>query len=363
VPSGIRFKLGPDAGPACVRVVSSPAYEAALSMHVLADPRLHAVQHNWVRRARRLPVALRRRLEAFRFAWILGPPDFMLPIADAPDFGAELARLRNVPTDLVAFEFLRQFWDHAGDRDRELLRRADVREHVSQQIEIYGGDRALAMLLFDGPDELRETFLSLLEDYWDSAFAEEWETLEPDLVAAKNDDREQIERDGIYTLLPTLGRRLLVDEAQHEFGIEIVHQHRVAVTEENPLTLLPSAFVWPGVRVNCDAPFPLTLIYPARFVARSAKPPAPSPQLLRVLRALGDETRLRALKLIAEKPRSTQELAALLPMSEAGLSKHLSALGEAGLVTTHREGYYVLYSLAPGALEALPGELQSFLSR
>lgn len=50
-------------------------------------------------------------------------------------------------------------------------------------------------------------------------------------------------------------------------------------------------------------------------------------------------------------------------MSEAGLSKHLSALGEAGLVTTHREGYYVRYSLAPGALEALPGELQVFLSR
>ncbi|MGN6797885.1 MAG: DUF5937 family protein, partial [Gaiellaceae bacterium] len=72
-----------------MRFVSSPAYEAALSLHVLADPQLHAVQHRWVRRARRLPVALRRQIEAFRFAWLLGPPDFMLPLADAPGFETE----------------------------------------------------------------------------------------------------------------------------------------------------------------------------------------------------------------------------------------------------------------------------------
>ena len=133
------------------------------------------------------------------------------------------------------------------------------------------------------------------------------------------------------------------------------------MTEENPLLLLPSAFVWPSVRVNCDAPFPLTLIYPARFIARGAKPSTPNPGLLRVLRALGDDTRLRALRLIAQQPRSTQELAALITISEAGLSKHLKALADAGLVTTRREGYYVLYSLAPDSLERLPGELRAFL--
>ena len=243
-----------------MRFVSSPAYEAALSLHVLADPRLHAVQHGWVRRARRLPVALRRSIEAFRFAWVLGPPDFMLPVADAPDFGAELARLRSVPAELVAFQFLRPFWDHAGKHDPALLRRADVRGYVSRQVEVYGGERELALRLFDAPGELQEAFLVLIEEYWEAAFADEWTRIEPNVSAAIAEDREFVEREGIYALLPTLGRRLVVDEAAHEFGIDLPHHHRIAVTGESPLFLLPSAFVWPGVRVNCDAPFPLMLI-------------------------------------------------------------------------------------------------------
>lgn len=343
-----------------MRFVSSPAYEAALSLHVLADPRLHAVQHGWVRRARRLPVALRRKVEAFRFAWVLGPPDFMLPLADAPDFEAELARLRSIPADLVAFQFLRPFWDHAGRNDPELLRRSDVRETVSRQVEIYGGERDLALLLFDDPAELQHAFLSLVEEYWRAAFSDEWGMLAPKLSAAVDEDRSVVDREGIYALLPTLARRLVVDEARHEFGIDLPHKHRVAVTEANPLLLMPSAFVWPGVRINCDAPFPLTLIYSARFIARDAKPVTDT-KLVQLLRALGDDTRLRALRLIAQQPRSTQELAALVAISEAGLSKHLKALADAGLVSTRREGYYVLYSLDRDALARLPVELQSFL--
>ena len=181
-----------------------------------------------------------------------------------------------------------------------------------------------------------------------------------ELAAAIAEDRELVAREGIYALLPTLGRRLVVDEERHEFGIDIPHHHRVAVTEENPLLLLPSAFVWPSVRVNCDAPFPLTSIYPAPSSRGGAKPSTPNPSCCG-LRALGDDTRLRALRLIAQQPRSTQELAALITISEAGLSKHLKALADAGLVTTRREGYYVLYSLAAGALERLPGELRAFL--
>jgi DNA-binding transcriptional ArsR family regulator len=328
---------------------------------VLTDPKRHAVQHRWVRRARRLPPDLRRRLEAFRFAWLLGPPDFMLPSEVSPDLGSELDRLRGLPPDLVAFEFLRPFWDHGGRREPELLQSAQVRDRVANRVAVYGGDRELALLLFDDPAALRAQFLSLLEEYWDEAFGEEWGRLEPELAAAEREGREQIEREGVYSLLSTLGPRLVVDSHRHEFGIDIPHHHRVAVTESNPLTLVPSAFVWPGVQVNCDAPFPLTIVYPAPFIARSARPTIPDPELLRLFRALGDDVRLRALRLIAQAPRSTQELAVLITISEAGLSKHLRTLSEAGLVVSRREGYYVLYSLAPGALERVPENLRGFL--
>jgi DNA-binding transcriptional ArsR family regulator len=127
------------------------------------------------------------------------------------------------------------------------------------------------------------------------------------------------------------------------------------------LMLMPSAFVWPNVRVNCDRPFPLTLIYPPPFIARSARPNIPDPQLLRLLRALGDDTRLRALRLIAQAPRSTQELASLIAISEAGLSKHLRILSEAGLVESKRTGYYVLYTLSEETIDQLSDDLREFL--
>ena len=62
-----------------------------------------------------------------------------------------------------------------------------------------------------------------------------------------------------------------------------------------------------------------------------------------------DPTRLQILRLVAEQPRSTEELAPLVGLSESGLSKHLSALTDAGLLSTRRQGWYVLYRLEPTA--------------
>jgi DNA-binding transcriptional ArsR family regulator len=74
-----------------------------------------------------------------------------------------------------------------------------------------------------------------------------------------------------------------------------------------------------------------------------------------------DDTRLRILKLIAERPRTTQELGPLVGLSTAGLSKSLRRLAEAGLVAPRREGYYVVYSLDPARIAALSPAIEGFL--
>jgi len=236
-----------------------------------------------------------------------------------------------------------------------------VRERVGQRVREYGGDRDLALLLFDDPERLRGRFLDLLQEYWLEAFRDEWQRLEGSLLLAVAEGQAHVATDGIYSLVGQLGHRLVADRSAGEFDIDSPHHHRVRPTAANPLFLVPSAFVWPNVQVNCDGPFPLSVIYPAPPIARTARPASPDPRLVRVLRALADETRLRTLRLIAEAPRSTQELAALVLISEAGLSKHLKTLGDAGLVDTRREGYYVLYSLNTETVEALPAELRAFL--
>src|SRR6266702_3129151 len=80
------------------------------------------------------------------------------------------------------------------------------------------------------------------------------------------------------------------------------------------------------------------------------------------LRALGDDTRLRALRFIADRPRSTQELALLVQVSESALSKHLRIMSEAGILTTRRQGYYVLYQIAPARLDAVSPSIAAYLA-
>jgi len=113
--------------------------------------------------------------------------------------------------------------------------------------------------------------------------------------------------------------------------------------------------------VNCDEPWPTAVVFAAPALARDAEPRLPPEELLRTLGALADDTRLRILKLIAERPRTTQELAPLVGLSRAGLSKSLHRLADAGLVAGRRDGYYVVYSLAEDRLRSTASALERFL--
>ena len=225
-----------------------------------------------------------------------------------------------------------------------------------------GGDPELARLIFEDPPALAGRFAKFLGDYWEAAFRDEWEALEPRLAQAISEAGRRMAADGLYSFLHTVSPQLRFDESREQFGVDLPHRHTVDVTEERPLLLVPSFYVWPHVQVNCDEPWPLSVIYPAPFVAVESRPPLPSTELVTVLRALGEHTRLRALKLISERPRSTQELAPLLGISEAGLSKHLRQLASAGIVQSRRDGYYVLYSLVPERIDALSDAVRQFVS-
>jgi rhodanese-related sulfurtransferase/DNA-binding HxlR family transcriptional regulator len=63
-------------------------------------------------------------------------------------------------------------------------------------------------------------------------------------------------------------------------------------------------------------------------------------------KAFGSATRLELLDLLAQAPRTVDELARASEQSTANTSQHLQALYAAGLVTRAREGTSVRYSLA-----------------
>ena len=342
----------------------SPLLEAVLSLHVLVAPKHHPLQHEWVRAMRSLSPSLKRRIAGLSWAYRTSFPDFLLPSPTERyrDFDDEIAALEGLDPVALALDLLRPLWDHQGNRDPAVFRDAAVRRYALAAAAKRGSDERLVQLLFDEPAELVGEFVGTVRAYWDAAFDAEWARLEPRLAEAVSDAGREIAAEGVYALIGQLSRQLRVDPVREEFGKDIPHDHRVEVTEQSPLVLVPSVYVWPHVWLNCDPPWPLGVVYPAPFIAADARPGIPSQELVGVLKAVGDTTRLRALRLIAERSRSTQELAPLVGISEAGLSKHLRVLANAGLVTTRREGYYVLYSLVDDQISALTPALRSYLA-
>jgi SAM-dependent methyltransferase len=90
-----------------------------------------------------------------------------------------------------------------------------------------------------------------------------------------------------------------------------------------------------------EAGFPLN-IHSCRFM--DMKAPA-------LLKLLGDETRLRLLRLVAREALNVSELTSILGVAQSGVSRHLALLRDAGLVTEQRSGVFAWYRLAPEAAD------------
>lgn len=67
-----------------------------------------------------------------------------------------------------------------------------------------------------------------------------------------------------------------------------------------------------------------------------------------LMKALGNESRLMILCMLAEGERSVSDLNEMIPLSQSALSQQLARLRKQGLVKTRRESQAIFYSLASG---------------
>src|SRR5918912_3148961 len=103
--------------------------------------------------------------------------------------------------------------------------------------------------------------------------------------------------------------------------------------------------------------------YPAD--ALPAVPGEPPPGLLRLTRALSDESRLRILRFLATGPRSFTDVVQFVGLAKSTVHHHMMVLRAAGLVRVHDSGEKATtsYSLRPGAVDQLRDMLRAYLPR
>ena len=343
------------------RLGTSRVLEAAHSWHVLSDPSHHALHLPWVRACRGLPAGLRQQLREHSWAVRGYLPSFLEAGIAHPDatIEEEIALIRAVPAGQLVPELVLTLVDWPRDDD---FADPAVQARV---IAAAAGPRDAALLrrVFTSPATARDQLLSVITSYWQACFAAEYQRLEPSLHQAMHDAARTLSAAGPLGLLGGLIPEVILDPARGSVLIPRSHRHQVAVAEHGGITLVPSVYAWPHVRVTCDhPPWPLTLTYPVDPLIRPLAPALTPAQLSSQLRAVAAGPRLELLHLTGIEPRSTQELARLTQLSPAAISKHLQTLLAAGLLTRRREGYYVLYAASRENLTAFTHALERHLN-
>jgi len=314
----LALRFGPEDLLRC-RFALSPLWETTNAIRTLAEPQRHGYHLPWLRRVQpqlpRLELAPLLAVQPHRGY----TPDFLSPPPQSPlvTIDQELDRVRSTPADEVAVELGRSLAQREGPPPAAL--------------------RALLADPAAAPGRLSE----LLERCWQLLLAPWWERIRDLLDGDIAFRARRLADGGLERLFADLDPSIRFD------GDTLAVSGRGEGFRDlagEGLVLMPSAFVWPGVVLVLDPPWQPTLIYPARGIAGLWQPPDTTPPA--ALGRLLGRTRAKLLLALAA-PASTTILARRLGHSPSGISEHLSALRDAGLLTSHRVRHQVVYERTP----------------
>jgi DNA-binding transcriptional ArsR family regulator len=189
----------------------------------------------------------------------------------------------------------------------------------------------------------RRLILDLLRRWQDEVFAARWPEIAP-ILERDAEEKRRLARDH--------SPAEVVEEATN--GGEYVPEAGVG-----RIVLLPTYLGRPWMRLNRQRDA-LVIVHPVDDGALSASPEeAQRQRVLRLARALSDDTRLRALRLLAGSSRNLQEMADELGVRKSTMHHHVAVLRAAGLLRLRLDEKR--YSLRTAPLGNLPGLLGDYL--
>ncbi|QGG46781.1 ArsR/SmtB family transcription factor [Heliorestis convoluta] len=85
-------------------------------------------------------------------------------------------------------------------------------------------------------------------------------------------------------------------------------------------------------------------------------------ELLQILRAVADESRLKILRTLEKRELCNCEITDVFSLRQSTVSHHLKILAEAHLITVRKEGKWNYYQLNHSTLEQLGPSLLQYVS-
>ncbi len=328
------------------------AYDFVISLNVAAGEAADLLPEDakWLTRARAsLPEALREDLEVCFGAASSGAfhalPSFIVArpeVTDAASFVAALDAMtpddlaRSLLSDLLRPVGADDLLDPILEGDKAAVDKAMERFDERERSDVVGFLRQPGLAV----SRMRATL-----DAWLPLYGEVEpriaQMLERD-VATRKADRASLDTDALIERT-TGGLRFLAEP------------------QIRRVVLAPSYFARPFNYIYQGADWRLFGYPVADAVVEGDDASSPPQAVVRLYRALGDATRMRVLKLLADRDWYLTELAQQLELSKPTMKHHLALLRAAGLVTVTEEGSLTYYSLRRERLEEAGVELRRFL--
>jgi len=335
-----------------IKTITSPIHEMLCSLHVLHQPEHHPKRLQWAQEMRaKMPASL---LEELHTVGQLS--DSWMALLDLPDHtGTPIGCLEGIAmlNKLPDAELIHLMMNGNVSLSTVLLSMNGI-----GNTETAEGLNETGRYLVSNVSAVRTLLITTLERYERDYFRQEWDYIEPWVNTAAAQFQEWAGRSA-EKALNSLHPRLIAEKG--------ILSAQKAVTYYFPyerlqhIYVFPSTFIFPHLLFGWseDAVFlPLAVDIPGLPYHEG-----PPDDLLRQLKALGDDTRLRILKLLWTGPHCTKQLAPLLGISEAAVSKQLKLLSEAGFVKSERKGNYQFYSGSKETLDHLIVLQRQFLEQ
>ncbi|MET4925946.1 DUF5937 family protein [Streptomyces sp. PSRA5] len=326
----------------------SPLAELGAALHALSEPGHHARLHGWVTATSAgLKPELADRLHEADFLWRSTRSDILLPARLRETLAEELDDLDTMPDEQYVAAALEISCASQYDTGAPSpLVDAGTRERVLE-LAAARGPRQSAFIrrMLADPPAVRAWIRRLLEDCDEAFFADTWRRVRVQLAADARHKTELLRHKGLAEAVAAVSSAVSLQETGPVTAVVVdkLSSGRTSAAGSG-LTFLPTAFGWPHLIALYAPGWQPVVQYPVGSPEPSGG--APSVEVVKLrLEAVAHPMRMRLCRSLARGSYTTGELADAYGITAPEVSRHLSVMRKAGLLTTRRRGRYVLHQL------------------
>lgn len=335
------------------------AYDFFFSLEVLHNPEDYGLRASWAAGVRsRLAPEERKMLEEVRsFLWV--PLHWINKLPAPKDAASALWALRQIPPAERTLAML-NVYEMCSDIDKVIQgiidRRTWDETDLKAVMSCYEEHKRtkVAKTLPDflnwliRPEEFGELYLSALQSYYQSFFAEEEKRIAPILRQGLANAQALASKLPLSELLVELSQGVHFDES----------------FDESDLILVPGYWNTPYVVFPKISQNTILVLFGVRPANKSLVPGEQVPDaLLLVLKAMADPTRLKIMRYLSKESLTPAEISRRLRLRAPTVTHHLKALRLAGLVHLSLDsGGDKYYSVRMEAIQSTFSNLVEFLT-